>query len=395
MITCKEIDDYLQYAKEHPKWINRDRQLLIKNIIKPTLKRKDIYFDEDTYRNCLQYIENNFYPLFLYQKFLIAFFFMYTAVDDEPVFPEIVILMGRGSDNVAWEIIVLQSRLPMIVTAALAGAALSVAGLLLQTTFNNPLAGPSILGVSTGAGLGVAVVMLALGGSVGTIMGHNVGTYVATLFGALLGAGVVLVLLIAMSAIVRSATMLLIVGILISYLASSIISLLNSVASEEGVHSYVAWGFGNFQGVSLDQLPLYCSLIVIALVATMLMVKPLNALLLGTRYAQNLGVDTHRTRNVLLLVTGVLTAVVTAYCGPIGFVGLVVPHIARLLLGTSNHSRLLPATMLAGAAVTLLCTLLSVNGPHGVIPINAITPIIGVPIIIYIIVNRHRIQYFN
>lgn len=314
------------------------------------------------------------------------------SIDARSVFD---ILMGRGSDNVAWEIIVLQSRLPMIVTAALAGAALSVAGLLLQTTFNNPLAGPSILGVSTGAGLGVAVVMLALGGSVGTIMGHNVGTYVATLFGALLGAGVVLVLLIAMSAIVRSATMLLIVGILISYLASSIISLLNSVASEEGVHSYVAWGFGNFQGVSLDQLPLYCSIIVIALVATMLMVKPLNALLLGTRYAQNLGVDTHRTRNVLLLVTGVLTAVVTAYCGPIGFVGLVVPHIARLLLGTSNHSRLLPATMLAGAAVTLLCTLLSVNGPHGVIPINAITPIIGVPIIIYIIVNRHRIQYFN
>ena len=314
------------------------------------------------------------------------------SIDARSVFD---ILMGRGSDNVAWEIIVLQSRLPMIVTAALAGAALSVAGLLLQTTFNNPLAGPSILGVSTGAGLGVAVVMLALGGSVGTIMGHNVGTYVATLFGALLGAGVVLVLLIAMSAIVRSATMLLIVGILISYLASSIISLLNSVASEEGVHSYVAWGFGNFQGVSLDQLPLYCSLIVIALVATMLMVKPLNALLLGTRYAQNLGVDTHRTRNMLLLVTGVLTAVVTAYCGPIGFVGLVVPHIARLLLGTSNHSRLLPATMLAGAAVTLLCTLLSVNGPHGVIPINAITPIIGVPIIIYIIVNRHRIQYFN
>ena len=314
------------------------------------------------------------------------------SIDARSVFD---ILMGRGSDNVAWEIIVLQSRLPMIVTAALAGAALSVAGLLLQTTFNNPLAGPSILGVSTGAGLGVAVVMLALGGSVGTIMGHNVGTYVATLFGALLGAGVVLVLLIAMSAIVRSATMLLIVGILISYLASSIISLLNSVASEEGVHSYVAWGFGNFQGVSLDQLPLYCSLIVIALVATMLMVKPLNALLLGTRYAQNLGVDTHRTRNVLLLVTGVLTAVVTAYCGPIGFVGLVVPHIARLLLGTSNHSRLLPATMLAGAAVTLLCTLLSVNGPQGVIPINAITPIIGVPIIIYIIVNRHRIQYFN
>ncbi|MBQ4367254.1 MAG: iron chelate uptake ABC transporter family permease subunit, partial [Muribaculaceae bacterium] len=126
-----------------------------------------------------------------------------------------------------------------------------------------------------------------------------------------------------------------------------------------------------------------------------LMVKPLNALLLGTRYAQNLGVNTHRVRWQLLLITGVLTAVVTAFCGPIGFLGLVVPHIARLMLATSNHSRLLPATMLSGAVIALLCTLLSVNGMHGIIPINAITPIIGVPIILYIIVNRRKIQYFN
>ena len=307
----------------------------------------------------------------------------------------LAIITGRGSNNAAWEIIVLQSRVPMIVTAMLAGAALSVAGLLLQTTFNNPLAGPSILGVSTGAGLGVAIVMLALGGTVGTVAGYSMGSYVATLLGALLGATIVLVLLIAMSGIVRSSTMLLIVGILISYLASSVISLLNSIANEEGVHSYVAWGFGNFQGVSVEQLPLYSGLIVVSLLGSLLLVKPLNALLLGTRYAENLGVDTRRTRHLLLLLTGVLTAVVTAYCGPIGFVGLVVPHIARLLLGTSNHSRLLPATMLAGACVTLLCTLISVNGRHGIIPINAITPIIGVPIIIYIIVNRHRIEYFN
>ncbi|MBR1882408.1 MAG: iron ABC transporter permease [Muribaculaceae bacterium] len=305
------------------------------------------------------------------------------------------ILLGRSSANRAWEIIVLHSRLPMIVTAALAGAALAVSGLLLQTTFNNPLAGPSILGVSTGAGLGVAIVMLAMGGTLGGFLGDSLGSYLATLVGALLGAGVVLAILIVMAQWVRSSTMLLIVGVLVSYLASSVISLLNSVASEEGVHNYVAWGFGNFSGVSSEQMPLFAALILVALAASTLMVKPLNALLLGTRYAENLGVNTHRVRQLLLVITGVLTAVVTAYCGPIGFLGLVVPHIARLSLATANHSRLLPATMLAGADVALLCALLSVNGPHGVIPLNAITPVIGVPIILYVIINRKKIQYFN
>ncbi|MBR5086110.1 MAG: iron ABC transporter permease [Muribaculaceae bacterium] len=305
------------------------------------------------------------------------------------------ILIGRGSDNEAWNIIVMQSRLPMIVTATLAGAALSVSGLLLQTTFNNPLAGPSILGVSTGAGLGVAIVMLAMGGTIGGVFGETIGSYMATLFGALVGAGIVLVILISFASIVKSSTMLLIIGILVSYLASSVISLLNSVASEQGLHSYVAWGFGNFAGVSLEQLPVFSIIILVALIASLLMIKPLNALLLGTRYAQNLGVNTHSTRNILLLITGVLTAVVTAFCGPIGFIGLVVPHIARLALNTSEHSRLLPVTMLTGAVVALFCSLLSVTSPHGIIPINAITPIIGVPIIIYIILNRRRINYFN
>ena len=304
-------------------------------------------------------------------------------------------VLGRGHSNRAWEIIILQSRLPMVATAALAGAALAVAGLLLQTTFNNPLAGPSILGVSAGAGLGVAIVMLALGGTLGGVLGGGAGSYIATLVGALLGAGAVLALLIAFSTVVRSSTMLLIIGILVSYLTSSVIQLLSSAANEEGIHRYVTWGFGNFQGVGVDQLPVYVAVIVAALAASCLMVKPLNALLLGTRYAENLGVNTHRTRNILLLITGVLTAVVTAFCGPIGFLGLVVPHVARFMTGTSNHSRLLPTTILAGADVALLCTLVSVTGGKGLIPINAITPVIGVPIIIYIIVNRVRINYFN
>ena len=296
---------------------------------------------------------------------------------DIPVGRIVDILSGKGSGNKAWDIIILQSRIPMIATAALAGAALSISGLLLQTTFNNPLAGPSILGVSSGAGLGVAIVILALGGSLGGLLGENVGSYLAILVGALLGAGVVLAVLIAFSTIVRSNTMLLIIGILVSYLTSSVVQLLNSVATEEGVHNYVAWGFGNFSGVSAAQI------------------KPLNAMLLGTRYARNLGINVSRSRNILLLFTGVLTAVVTAFCGPIGFIGLVVPHIARMSLGTSNHSRLVPATILAGADIALLCALASVCNPHGIIPINAITPIIGVPIILYIIINRRRIQYFN
>ena len=306
------------------------------------------------------------------------------------------IVMGNESDNEAWNIIVLQTRIPMILTAALAGAALAISGLLLQTTFNNPLAGPSILGVSTGAGLGVAVVMLAMGGTIGKMMGDvAIGGYIATLIGAFIGAGAVMLVLIVFSSIVKSSTMLLIIGMLVSYLASSVVQLLNSVATEEGVHSYVAWGFGNFSGVTNAQMPLFASLIIVGLIGSVMMVKPLNALLLGTRYAENLGVNTHRTRIALLTVTGLLTAVVTAYCGPIGFLGLVVPHIARLMLSTSNHSRLIPVTILAGADIALFCTLLSVGGEYGVIPINAITPIIGVPIILYIILNRRKIQCFN
>ena len=304
------------------------------------------------------------------------------------------IVTGRGHENHVWEIIILNTRLPMIATAALSGAALSVSGLLLQTAFNNPLAGPSILGVSTGASFGVAVVMLASGSALW--LTQSVGTYMTILIGALAGAALVLIVLLLFSTMVHSSTMLLIIGILVSYLTSSAVSLLNFFATEEGVHSYVIWGLGNFSGVMPSQLPFFAFFIIATLALSTTLVKPLNALLLGTRYAENLGVNTKRTRNSLLIITGILTAGVTAFCGPISFIGLVVPHIARLVLNTSNHNRLLPATMLAGATVALLCTLISVLPQQvGVIPINAITPIIGVPIIIYIIINRKNIQYFN
>lgn len=302
---------------------------------------------------------------------------------------------GRCEDSIS-QVIILQTRLPMAITALLAGAALSVSGLLLQTTFNNPLAGPSILGVSTGASLGVAVVMLTLGSYLGSVFGTTSGGYFSILLGAFIGASIVLSLLLLFSSIVRNGTMLLIIGIMVGYLASSAISVLNFFATEQGVHSYVIWGLGNFSGVTMHQLPIYSVEIIIPLIWSIFMSKPLNAMLLGTRYAENLGINIKRTRNQLFIITGLLTAVVTAFCGPIGFIGLVVPHIARLMLRSSNHNYLIPATILAGADMALLCTLISVLPTSvGILPINSITPIIGVPIIIYIIFNRKKILYFN
>lgn len=314
----------------------------------------------------------------------------YGAVDIP--LPQVVkALLGEPTDVPGWGLIVVELRLPMALAALLTGAALSVAGLLLQTTFDNPLAGPSILGVSTGASLGVAVVMLGLGGAIGTV-----GLCLGQIVGAVVGAMTVMMLLLLFSSIVRSTAMLLIVGIMIGYLASSVIALLNFFATKEGVQGFMVWGLGTFSGISLERVGVMAIVTLPAIAASMSLIKPLNALLLGPRYAQSLGINLRRMRNTLLLLSGVLTAVVTAFCGPIGFIGLIVPHVTRMIVGTSNHNILLPATALCGAAVALLCALLSVMpAMGGVIPINAITPVIGVPVIIYIIVCRRRLSYFN
>lgn len=300
-------------------------------------------------------------------------------------------LTGGEVSRPAWHIIVIDTRLMTAVTALIAGAALSVAGLLLQTTFDNPLAGPSILGISTGASLGVAVVMLALGGAVLTTIGQA-----AVIAGALAGASAVIIALLAMASMVRSATMLLIVGILVGYLASSAIALLNFFSTREGVHSFAIWGLGNFGAVPSGDMLLFALLVLMPLLGSMCYIKPLNALLLGSRYAESVGVSLRRTRTGLLAIAGVLTAVVTAWCGPIGFIGLVVPHIARMALRTSNHRSLLPYTALAGAAVAVICQMLcALPATAGTIPVNAITPIIGVPVIIYIILRRRSLFYFK
>lgn len=288
--------------------------------------------------------------------------------------------------------IVLETRLPALVTAILAGAALATAGLMMQTSFSNPLAGPSIMGISTGSSLGVALVMMLFGGIAGTL-----GRF-AIVGGAFIGASAVLFVLLFFSSFVRNSDALLIIGILIGYLSSSAISLLNYFSASESVHSFVLWGLGSFNNVDAGSLPLFVALCLGLLFVSVLYAKSLNVLLFGTTYAESAGMSVKKARSGILLVAGALTALVTAYCGPIGFIGLIVPHVSRMLTGTSNHIGLMPANMLVGALTGLLCQMISVAPSlsyGGMLPVNAITPVLGVPVILYVILNRRKILYFN
>ena len=305
-----------------------------------------------------------------------------------PVADVVGILMGHEAEKASWQFIVIESRLPQAITAVLCGAALAVSGLMLQTAFRNPLAGPSIFGINSGAGLGVALVMLLLGGSLqaGSV---SISGFVAILVAAFVGALAVMAVIFFFSTVVRNNVMLLIIGIMTGYISNAAISLLNFFATDEGVKSYMVWGMGSFGGVSMQMMPAFASVTILGLIGALLLIKPLNALLLGDRYAENLGVSIVRTRNWLLIVTGLLTAITTAFCGPVAFIGLAVPHIARLLLSTDNHRLLLPATILCGAVVALVCNLICyLPGESGVIPLNAVTPLMGAPVIIYVITRR-------
>lgn len=298
------------------------------------------------------------------------------------------ILCGRFAGKESWQYIILENRLPQALTALLCGASLSVCGLMLQTAFRNPLAGPDVFGISSGAGLGVALVMLLLGGTVSTSL-FTVSGFLAILTAAFLGAITVTALILFLSTLVRNSVLLLIVGIMVGYVSSSAVSLLNFFASEEGVKSYMVWGMGNFGGVSMSHIPLFSLLCLVGIMGALLLVKPLNILLLGPQYAESLGISTRRLRNLLLLIVGLLTAITTAFCGPISFIGLAIPHIARLLFRTDNHQVLLPGTVLTGAAIALFCNFICfLPGEIGVIPLNAVTPLIGAPVIIYVIIQR-------
>lgn len=313
---------------------------------------------------------------------------LFCGAVDIPAATVLEILGGGDAANASLRFIVIESRLPQAVTALLAGASLSVCGLMMQAVFRNPLADPSILGISSGAGLGVALVMLFLGGGI-AVGSLTLGGFVAVVLAAFVGAFCVALLMFAVSEMVRSNAMLLIVGVVVGYLSSSAIMLLNYFASADGIRSYMLWGMGNFSSVSSDRLPLFSAVSLLCIAASALLVKPLNILVLGQQYAENLGVNTHRLRNCILLLAGLLTALTTAFCGPIAFVGLAVPHMSRMLLRSDDFRLLLPATLLIGGAVALLCNVASTLPASGeVLPVNALTPVVGAPVVLYIMLRR-------
>lgn len=295
-------------------------------------------------------------------------------------------LMGSSDETVRY--IVTESRLPQMCTALLAGAALGVSGLVMQTLFSNPLADPSLLGVNSGASLGAAIALLAFGGSF-ALGGATLSGILFTVGAAFVGACAVIALIALCSRWLTSNLSLLVAGVMLSFIISSVISLLSFYATSEGVRSFVVWGLGDFSGVSSSRLWLMSILVIVPVWGVRLCATSMNALLLGADYATNLGVNVKRVRTLLLILTGLLTAVVTALCGPISFIGLAVPHVSRMLLRTADHRKLLPAVFVMGADVALLSLILShLPGEAGTLPIAAITPLLGAPVVLYILVKR-------
>lgn len=301
--------------------------------------------------------------------------------------------LEAGDTNDIWTNIVRQTRLPQVITAIACGAGLSVAGLEMQTVFHNPLAGPSVLGISSAASLGVAFVVLlsgAFGG--GALLRFGIIGNSAITLAAICGAMVVMGIIVFLSQRVRGNVTLLITGVLIGYIATAIIGVLKYFSSEEDIRAYVIWGLGSFSRVTGGQVYVFASLTAIILPLTMLLAKPLNLMLMGDVYAMNLGLNVKRSRMLIISSAGVLTAIVTAYCGPIMFLGLAVPHICRGLFGTSDHRILIPANMFCGAALALLCNIIArMPGFEGALPINSVTALIGAPIALSVLLKKKRI----
>lgn len=302
------------------------------------------------------------------------------------------ILIGHTEQSEIWQNIIWKSRLPQALTAIVAGAGLAVSGLQMQTVFRNPLAGPSVLGISNGSALGVAFVVL-LSGKIGGVALSRLGYLgeAAMSIAAIIGALAVMMLIVWIAQKVKGNVTLLIIGVMIGYLANAIIGVLKFLSPEEDVKAFVVWGLGSFSRVSGDEMILFVVLMCILLPFAYLLVKPMNILLLGDRYASNLGLNVKQARMMVIVSSGVLVAIVTAYCGPIMFIGLAVPHLARAIFHTSDHRLLMPATALCGALLALICNLIArMPGFEGALPVNSVTALVGAPVIASVLFRRRQ-----
>jgi iron complex transport system permease protein len=295
-------------------------------------------------------------------------------------------LFGQGDPGD--EIIVMQFRLPKAITAVLAGAAMSVSGLLMQTLFRNPLAGPDVLGVSSGAGLGVALTLLTLT-PLFTLPAGSLFAGWGLILAAWAGAGAVMLVIMTVSARMRDIMTVLIVGLLLASAISAVVSLLQYFSNEAMLRTYVIWTMGNLGNISYPQIRALALATAAGLVIAFLMVKPLNAMLMGETFSRTVGVRMQRTRIVLLAAASILAGSVTAFCGPLAFIGVAVPHIARLLFGTTDHRTLMPGVALCGAATLLASDIISgLPGGGHIIPVNTVTSLIGIPVVLWIILGK-------
>jgi len=297
-----------------------------------------------------------------------------------------------GDESVIWQNIIWKSRIPQSLTALVAGAGLAVSGLQMQTVFRNPLAGPSVLGISSGASLGVAFVVL-LSGSIGGIALSRLGFMgeIALTVAAIVGALSVMALIVYVSQKVHGNVTLLIIGVMIGYVANAVIGVLKFFSVEEDIRAYVIWGLGSFARVSGNQVTVFICIMAVLLPLSFLLIKTLNLLLLGDAYARNLGLNIKRARLQVIACSGVLVAIVTAYCGPITFLGLAVPHLCRGLFRSSDHRVLMPASLLAGSALALLCNLIArMPGFEGALPVNSVTALVGAPVVVSVLFKKRR-----
>ena len=301
------------------------------------------------------------------------------------------ILIGGNSSRPSWDVIILQFRLPKALTAILVGSGLGISGLLMQTLFRNPLAGPFGLGISSGASLGVAILILGsgiFGGILATVALSSWGLVIASSSGAAL----VLIAVITTANKIRNTTSILIIGLMFGTITSAIISVLTFFSDAEEIQQFIFWGFGNLGNLSWNEVMIFSIIYLIAILNLLFVIKPLNTFLLGENYSKSLGIDIKKSRMMILLITSVLTGVITAFAGPIAFIGLAVPHMTKLLFKTSNHTILLPAVAIMGAMIMLICDLIAqLPTSDFTLPINAVTSLFGAPIVIWLLIRKKKI----
>jgi len=301
--------------------------------------------------------------------------------------------VGGEVDKESWKTIILNYRLPKAITAIIVGSGLSISGLLMQTLFRNPLAGPFVLGISSGASLGVAILILGA-----SFLGANITSYAFNNFGlaiaASLGAFLVLSAVMLAAIKVRNTMSILIIGLMFGSITSSVISVLAYFSTASQLQQYMFWSFGSLGNLSWKEITALFSVFIVGIVLVTFIIKPLNGLLLGENYAKSMGVNVKQTRNITLIATSLLTGVITAFSGPIAFIGLAVPHLTKLLFNTSNHKTLLPAVAICGAIIMLICdSIAQLPNSEYTLPINAITSLFGAPIIIWLLVRKRKIYY--